>query len=514
MLPRLPRCATYFRSRANRLCDDHGMGYGTGVKQAKASTPVLCVDLDGTLIRGNVLWECVLSLLKTRPLTMLRLPFWWLKGRAFLKQEVAARTELDPARLPYRKLVLDLLREEKAKGRRVALVTAADRNVAETIARYVGLFDEVHASDGLVNLKGANKAKFLAAHFSETGFEYMGDSAADIDVWRNARGAYVVGTQLRIDQAAAVTVIKGAILEPRAAFKASGRMWVNALRGHHWAKNVLLFSPLTLSHNLAVEPILRTLGGFVLYGFCASGLYILNDLLDLHSDREHPWKKERPFAAGDISIPEGLVASFILLFSALGFGFLLDVKFGLALLGYATLTMVYSLYLKKVALLDVFILSSFYSFRILAGALISGTPLSQWFLAFSMFFFLSLAMAKRYSELIHASDLVKAGNSGRGYRTGDRELLLSLGVGSSFSAVVIFSLYVHSQDVLLLYSSPDFLFLLCPIVLYWLSRNWLMAHRGELKEDPVTLAIRDPVSYGVALASALVITASMVRIDW
>ena len=207
-----------------------------------------------------------------------------------------------------------------------------------------------------------------------------------------------------------------------------------------------------------------------------------------------------------------MIASFVLLSAALGFGFLLEIKFGLALLGYATLTMLYSLYLKKVALLDVFVLSSFYSFRILAGALISSTPLSQWFLAFSMFFFLSLAMAKRYSELLHASDLVEKGNSGRGYRIGDLELLLCLGVGSSFSAVVIFSLYVHSQDVLALYSSPDFLFLLCPIVLYWLSRTWLMAHRGELKEDPVTLAIRDRVSYAVGFVSSLVIAASMVHL--
>jgi 4-hydroxybenzoate polyprenyltransferase len=338
----------------------------------------------------------------------------------------------------------------------------------------------------------------------------VGDSAADVEVWRSARAAYVVGTQARAEQAAAVTTVKGTILEPRASF----RTWINALRGHHWAKNLLLFLPLALSHNLAVEPIVRTLAGFALFGFCASGLYILNDLLDLHSDREHPWKKERPFAAGEISIPEGLLASFILLTSALGLGFLLNVQFGLALLGYATLTMLYSLYLKKIALLDVFVLSSFYSFRILAGALISATPLSQWFLAFSMFFFLSLAMAKRYSELLHASDLVKTGNSGRGYHTGDRELLLSLGVGSSFSAVVIFSLYVQSQDVRLLYSSPQFLFLLCPIVLYWLSRTWLLAHRGELKEDPVTLAIRDPVSYGVALASAVVIAASMINMNW
>jgi 4-hydroxybenzoate polyprenyltransferase/phosphoserine phosphatase len=486
------------------------MGSVTGAKPAKVLSPVLCVDLDGTLIRGNVLWECVLVLLKTRPITLLLLPFWLLAGRASLKHHVAARTHLNPARLPYRQQVLELIQQEKEIGRRIALVTAADRELAEAIAGYLGLFDEVHASDGKLNLKGANKAAFLAQHFAQTGFEYVGDSAADVEVWRNARAAYVVGTEARAGQAAAVTTLKGTILEPRASF----RTWVNALRGYHWAKNLLLFLPLALSHNLAVKPIVRTLAGFALYGFCASGLYILNDLLDLHSDREHPWKKKRPFATGEISIPQGLLASFVLLSSALGLGFLLNAKFGFALLGYATLTMVYSLYLKKIALLDVFILSSFYSFRILAGALISATPLSQWFLAFSMFFFLSLAMAKRYSELLHASDLVKAGNSGRSYHTGDRELLLSLGVGSSFSAVVIFSLYVQSQDVRLLYSSPEFLLLLCPIVLYWLSRNWLLAHRGELKEDPVTLAIRDPVSYGVALASAVVIAASMINMSF
>jgi 4-hydroxybenzoate polyprenyltransferase/phosphoserine phosphatase len=489
------------------------MGSVTGAKPAKEVSPVLCVDLDGTLIRGNVLWECVLVLLKTRPIYVLLLPFWLISGRAALKQKLAARVQINPASLMYRQHVLALIQQEKAAGRHIALVTAADREVAEAVSSYVGLFDEVHASDGHVNLKGPNKAAFLAQHFAAQGFEYVGDSSADVDVWRSARAAYVVGTQTRVDQAAAVTTVKETFLETRATVGASFRIWVNALRGLHWAKNLLLFLPLTLSHNMTVEPFVRTLVGFALYGFCASGLYILNDLLDLHSDREHPWKKERPFATGAISIPEGLVASSLLLSVALGLGFFLDAQFGMALLGYSALTMLYSLYLKKIALLDVFVLSSFYSFRILAGALISGTPLSQWFLAFSMFFFLSLAMAKRYSELLHASDLVKAGNSGRGYHTGDRELLLSLGVGSSFSAVVIFSLYVHSPDVRLLYSSPEFLFLLCPIVLYWLSRNWLLAHRGELKEDPVTLAIRDPVSYGVALASAAVIAGSMMHVN-
>src|SRR6266481_8276734 len=343
------------------------MGSVTGAKPAKVLSPVLCVDLDGTLIRGNLLWECVLVLLKTHPVTLLLLPFWLLAGRASLKRHVAARTNLDPARLPYRQQVLDLIQQEKATGRRIALVTAADRALAEAIASYLGLFDEVHASDGQLNLKGANKAAFLAQHFIQTGFDYVGDSAADVEVWRNARAAYVVGTEARAEQAAAVTTLRATILEPRVSFRTSLGTWVNALRGHHWAKNLLLFLPLILSHNLAVEPLVRTLAGFALYGLCASGLYILNDLLDLHSDREHPWKKARPFAAGDISIPQGLLASLILLSSALGLGFLLNAKFGCALLGYATLTMWYSLYLKKIALLDVFVLSSFYSFRIQIG---------------------------------------------------------------------------------------------------------------------------------------------------
>jgi 4-hydroxybenzoate polyprenyltransferase len=389
-------------------------------------------------------------------------------------------------------------------------VTAADVHLAQSISDHLGLFDEVYASDSQRNLKGATKAAFLADQFSATGFDYVGDSAADLSVWRLARAAYVVGTDDRARQAAALTTVKAVFADSQPSL----RSWASALRGHHWAKNLLLFLPLVLSHNLSMNLALRTAVGFVLYGFCASGLYILNDLLDLHSDRGHPWKKERPFAAGQIPISEGVFVSVTLLGSALGLGFLLNLRFGLALVGYAALTMFYSLYLKKVALLDVFVLSSFYSFRILAGALISATPLSQWFLAFSMFFFLSLAMAKRYSELLHATDLIASGNSGRGYHVHDREMLLSFGVGSSFASVVILSLYVQSQDVRVLYTSPEWLLLLCPIVLYWLGRTWLLAHRGELKEDPVTLAIRDRVSYAVAAAAAVAIAASMMRITF
>src|SRR5260370_40643559 len=209
MFLRLPRCATYSHDTHSFLCYDHAMGSVPGAKPAKALPPVLCVDLDDTLIRGNVLWECALVLLKTRPFTLLLFPFWLLSGRAALKRKLAARVHLNPARLPYRQHVLDLLREEKAAGRRIALATAADRQLAQPIANYLGLFDEVHASDGQLNLKGANKAAFLAQHYAETGFEHVGDSAAYIEVWRNAHAAYVVGTQASADQAAAVTTVIG-----------------------------------------------------------------------------------------------------------------------------------------------------------------------------------------------------------------------------------------------------------------------------------------------------------------
>jgi len=471
------------------------------------SKPVLCVDLDGTLVKGDLLWECILLLLKRKPLWLVLLPYWLLRGKASVKRHLARHTELNVATLPYRSELLEFLRAERLSGRRVVLITAADERLARSVAEHLGLFDQVYASDGKCNLKGRQKAEFLQGLFGKDGFEYVGDSSADLEVWDGAQAAYVVGGPRLAEQAAQMTEVKRVFSHRQP----SAGTWIRALRGHHWFKNLLLFLPLGLAHRVSALQWMRTALGFVLFGVCASGLYILNDLLDLHSDRGHPWKSKRPFAAGEISIPGGLAISFVLLTSALGLSFLLSLKFGMVLFIYAALTMWYSLQIKRIVLLDVFVLSSFYSIRILAGALIESVPLSQWFLPFSLFFFLSLAMAKRYSELVNAEQLVNSGNSGRGYITGDKDVLMSLGIGSSFAAVVIFSLYVHSPEVVVLYRSPAPLLLLCPIILYWLSRVWLKAHRGELHEDPITLAMRDPVSYAVALAAIVVLVASMMK---
>ncbi|HET9183510.1 MAG TPA: UbiA family prenyltransferase [Candidatus Angelobacter sp.] len=476
-------------------------------EEGRAICP-LCVDLDGTLLRSDLAWECILSILKSRPLLLLRMPWWLLQGRACLKQRLAQNASIDIARLPYRQEIIDLIRERREAGSRTVLVTASIRELATEIADALKCFDAVHASEIGRNLKGSAKAKLLESEFGHGGFDYVGDARADLSVWKICRSAYVVGPQRLGRRAARVAEVARIFPVKTAGF----RTWVSALRGHHWFKNLLLFLPVLLAHKMDFRSLLSVGWGFLLFGMCASGLYVLNDLLDLHSDREHPWKHKRPFAAGDVAIVTGLLIGVVLLGVSLSCALLVNPKFAAVLVLYAILTMWYSLRLKKVVILDVFILSSFYTVRICAGAVITSTPLSQWFLSFSLFFFLSLAMAKRYSELLHAGELVKQGNSGRGYLPADRDLILNLGVATGFSAVVIFCLYVNSSSVAALYRTPQVLFLLAPVLAYWLSRLWLKAHRGELYDDPITLALRDRESYAVAVLCVVIMAISMLRV--
>ena len=474
--------------------EEVALGTAAGTPQQQPSS-VLCVDLDGTLLKTDLIWECFIALLKERPAALLQLPFWLARGKAGFKRSLAERASVDVAGLPYRDDVLAFLTAEHERGRRIVLVTGSDSSLAERVADHLGLFEEVHGTRDGQNLKGEKKAALLLSRFSPGGFDYIGNSTADLPVWRASRAGYVVGSKRLVHRAGSVVRVERAF----ESHTASVLTWFRALRGHHWAKNLLLFLPLLLAH--AREPLLylTTTVGFLLFSFCASSIYILNDLLDLHSDRAHPWKAKRPFAAGETTIPTGLLFSMLLVGTTIVLSFWLSRAFAMVLIVYVVATIWYSIQLKRVPLVDVFALSSFYILRIWAGSLITAVPLSDWFLAFSLFFFLSLAMAKRYSELVHAEELVQTGNSGRAYTRRDRELFMHLGVGSSFSAVVILALYIHGKEVANLYRKPEYLLFICPVILYWLSRTWLQANRGELDEDPVALAIRDPVSYAVAV---------------
>lgn len=473
--------------------------------QAAEPPLVCCFDLDGTVIETDLLYESLILLAKQHPEQLLKVPLWLLQGRNVLKARVAERVELAAELLPYRQSILELIDELRERGCRIALATASHRRLAEAVAAHLGVFDEVMATDGAVNLKGSAKAALLNEKFGSNVL-YAGDSNADLQVWSEVRQAVVVGSeQLAARAAESCEVVRRIPIE-----HGTWQDYRRAMRPHHWAKNVLLLLPLLLAHEHHVIAWLRALFGIVLFSFAASGIYIFNDLLDLQSDRRHPWKRRRPLASGLIPIQHGMLMCIPLLVAPIALGWLcLGPMFALALSSYCLVSIAYTMNWKRLVLADVFVLTGFYGIRIITGAAINHTYLSHWFLIFSMFFFFSLAIAKRFSELVHAKELVRATNSGRGYRLEDSQLLAMVGIASSFCAVIIFSLYCHAPEISGLYPHSGRLLLIAPLLLYWLLRMWLRAVRGELNEDPVALAMHDRVSYLVGFACAICIVSSI-----
>jgi 4-hydroxybenzoate polyprenyltransferase len=449
------------------------------------------------------MWESLLILFKRRPILALAVPFWLLRGRAHLKAKLAASVEIDAASLPRNEAFLVYLRAEKSAGRDLYLVTASDARPAELVGREMGLFREVLGSNGTINLRGRNKGATLAQRFGERGFDYAGNSAVDLPVWAWAREAIVVnaapGLERRARRAAPVSRVFPPEHSPLRAF-------VRALRPHQWAKNLIVFVPLLTSHKiLQPAPALKSLAAFSAFCLCASAGYLLNDLFDIQADRAHPTKRRRPFASGDLPIPAGLVAAPLLLAGSAAIGVELAPRFAAALGIYLVLTTVYSMRVKQVPLLDVFFLSALYTLRLAAGHEATGIAYSFWLLAFSVFIFLSLALVKRFAELDAADTRSVSEIKGRSYTPADRSWVATLGAASGCVAVLVLALYVNSHEVTELYQRPLRLLLICPLMLYWISRMWMMAHRGQMHEDPVVFALRDRVSYLVGALTLVVI---------
>jgi len=463
----------------------------------------LCVDLDGTLLDSDILYESVLALLAKNPLYLFVFPFWLLRGKAFLKRELARRVSLPADTLPYNPRVLELLRTTTQRPR--VLCTASDSLLVAPIAEHLGVFEAVMASDGTRNLAGKNKAAALVEAFGERGFDYMGNGDIDLAVWRHARGAWVVnnGNRLAHQAAGRTTVYAHWPSPPRL------KAWFKALRLHQWLKNLLVFVPLFAAHRfLEPEAVLLSIQAFVAFGLCASGVYVLNDLLDLTPDRQHPRKRERPFAAGRLPLLHGIAAAPVLTAAGLIAAWLCSPAFALVLLGYYVLTLSYSLKLKRIVMIDVVLLAALYTARIIGGAAAINVELSFWLLAFSIFIFLSLALLKRYTELHAALALGKRTASGRGYGVEDLPLLQSLGASAGYMAVLVMALYINSPESVELYSHPKALWLVCPILLYWISRIWVVAHRGDMHDDPIVFAATDRVSQVVlALCGACALVA-------
>ena len=373
--------------------------------------------------------------------------------------------------------------------------------VTEAVARHTGVFEEVIASDGARNLAGARKAAVLVERFAERGFDYAGNGTVDLHVWKRARRAWVVNAPRSLAaRAAGHCEVEHHLHGHGAPLKS----WLRALRLHQWLKNLLVFLPLLASHRF-LEPgaVLAALGAFVAFGLCASGVYLLNDLLDLPSDRSHPRKRQRPFAAGDLPLLHGLLLAPLLTLAAFALAAAIAPAFVAVLALYLAMTLGYSFWLKRVAMLDVVLLAGLYTIRIIAGAAAIGSPLSFWLLAFSMFLFLSLAMLKRYTELAAMLGEGRSGALGRGYGVEDLPLVQSLGGSAGYGAVLVLALYINSPESLALYARPQVLWLICPLLLYWVSRVWVIAHRGAMNDDPVVFAVRDRVSQVViALCAA------------
>ena len=461
------------------------------------------MDLDGSLIATDLLHESTLKLLRASPLALLHLPAWLMRGKAVLKREIASRVDIDVTTLPYRAEVVQYIREARARGQRTVLVTASDGGLAKRVARHVGLCEDVLASDGQANLSGLRKLEAIKADCGAQAFCYLGDHPVDLHVWREAESAAVVSrSSSLLRRALSVTRIEAHFEPPTVSLK----RYLYAIRLHQWLKNVLVFLPLLpVLHELTVHIVVQALLAFIAFGLMASGIYVLNDLLDLESDRKHKHKRFRPFAAGEIPVRTGLAMSIALCSASLLVSILLITPaFVGVLVVYMLLTTAYSFHLKRRAIVDVFSLASLYTLRVVAGAVATGLPLSLWILSFSLFIFLSLALAKRFVELSGSPAEVQQMSRDRNYHIGDVPLVLAGGIAAGQTSALLLSLYLQDQQMILRYERPIYLWILIPVFLFWIMRIWLKAIRRALHDDPVVFAARDWVSRlaaGIAAAA-------------
>ena len=456
-----------------------------------SSQPPLCVDLDGTLVATDTLWESFLILVRENVFVLFLLPFWLVKGKAYFKHQIAQRVTLPVETLPYREEVINFLKTQKSQGRYIVLATAAHQNIANGVATYLQLFDEVIASDKHSNMKSKQKRDTLQQKFGD--YDYIGDSSADLPILHTAQQKYLVSPSRLLRKNFSTAPIFEA---PKVTLKT----WLRALRPHQWVKNTLLFVPLTLSHQLFhPEKLYPTLIGFAAFCLVASAGYILNDLLDLSADRSHLTKKERPFASGMLSIPQGLVLFVSLLFLGVSLAFwYVSFAFVSMVLLYLVMTITYSFYLKRKMILDVMVLAGLYTHRLFAGGIAADTAISSWLMAFSMFIFASLAFLKRYTELLQLSEEKIIKN--RNYSVDDIEMIASMGPTSGYLAILVFALYISGEDVALLYPASFFLWFICPLLLYWITRVWFIAHRKQMVDDPVWFALTDSTSWFVMVS--------------
>lgn len=475
--------------------------------EAKPLDLPLFVDLDGTLLQSDSLHESLCLLCKARPSLLLSMPAWLARGKAYFKACVAVHVSPDVAAWPFNDALLAWLRDQKAKGRRIVLATAANQAIAERVAAHLGLFDEVIASDDVNNRSGIRKFAAIQSAVGSDAFSYVGNHRKDLAVWRGARGAVLVGVPASVEaEVRRTTTVEAAFPRVRPGLGT----YLRAIRVHQWLKNLLVFLPLlpVLGH-LDGSLLVHAIATFFAFSFCGSAGYVFNDLTDLESDRRHPRKRARPFASGQLSITTGVSLLGVFLTLGLALAAVLSGQFLVVLLVYFVVTTLYSLHLKRIVIVDVIVLAGLYTLRVIGGAIATGLPVTFWILAFCVFLFLSLALVKRCAELRVMTDHVRKAAPGRGYQTDDLGVLQSLGVSSGLMSVVVLAVYITAPTTAQHFRQPDLIGLLCGVLLYWIGRVWIKAHRGEMHDDPVLFAARDRVTHYLVVVGAFILAAAI-----
>ncbi|WP_425041421.1 UbiA family prenyltransferase [Primorskyibacter sp. S187A] len=469
---------------------------------SKSHLPAIVVDLDDTLVQTDTLVEALLHAFGRAPLATLSLFARLWRDRAQLKAEITKAAPLDIATLPYNEALVAWLRSQSEAGREIILATAADRSTAQQVADHLKLFDTVLASDGQTNLKGAAKRDAIRAHLAGAPYVYVGDCAADLPLWQDAAeiGAVNAGEAL----VRKISEMDKPVHRFDTEIDRPAALW-RGMRPYQWVKNILVFLPLLAAHQWGNPGLLAMgLGAFVAFSLAASAVYLINDLLDIQDDRSHREKRHRPIAAGRLRAKTACVAAAALFVLSLVLAALVSPALLGILLIYVAATFAYSILIKTKPAIDVLWLAGLYTTRVLAGAAATGIVASYWLLAFSIFVFLSLACAKRCSELQTYFTGESAKISRRGYRASDIEVVTAFGVASAFSSVIMLLLYLQDDRVIQLYSRPELLILVGALLLYWLCRVWIKVKRDELSADPIVFALKDRISRFTGLAIVLV----------
>lgn len=467
---------------------------------------VICVDLDGTLVRSDLLIESFLQSWRRAPTmaadAMVRLG---KNGKAAFKRRLAegGGAHIAVENLPYDPEVLAYLEKEKAAGAKIELISGSDQSIIDRIAGHLGIFDAAYGSDGERNLTAERKAAFLQERHPD-GFVYIGNSSADRAPWKAASEALSANAPKKL-----VSGMRkdGVDVQEISKSPSLGRALVKGMRLHQWCKNALLFTIFLLTFaDRNLEDFLLLCGAFVAFGLVASATYLLNDMLDIEADRAHPTKRRRPFASGALPIEHGALLIGVILLAGVVVASLIGQAFLICLIGYTALTVAYSFKLKTVAVLDVLILGFLFCLRIIAGGATIDVEISHWLMVFSLLFFSSLAFAKRYVELLKKAGQADQAVAGRGYVHGDSQFVLTFGGALAVAALLVFLLYSFSGENAAL-SQVEMALGCLGVISYWIMRVWFLTARGQMLDDPVLFAVKDKVSYllGAIMVLALAI---------